>query len=55
MEKRYEDKINNLQTNLKRFYTEELKVRTVQFATILYSTSCVLDTPDTLKFKIPTD
>lgn len=46
LEKRYEDKINNLQNSLKTFYTEELKVRTSLFATVLCWASCRLDSPE---------
>lgn len=37
LEKRHEDKINNLQNSLKKFYTEELQVRTALFARIMWS------------------
>lgn len=46
LEKRYEDKINNIQNSLKTFYTEELKVRTALFAAVLWSASCGLDSPE---------
>lgn len=36
LEERYEDKINNIQKHLKKFYTQELKVRTYSFAVILH-------------------